>query len=124
MQDKDNKGIFEKKFFGGNINSIKSNRKCNNKLSKQVHWKTITKFFRNMAFGSDHQMRKHSFLVILSCGLAGILIDLDHLIIEETQMVRPLHLPIWITICTVCLCYYAYIHRRIHKPSLNGGYKK
>ena len=91
------------------------NRKRNNGFSKQVHWQTTRRFLRNLSFGPCDSMRKYTLFVLLLFGLAGVLIDLDHFIVEETQMVRPLHLPIWITLWVVCICYYAYINRRFHK---------
>ncbi|MCJ7697336.1 MAG: hypothetical protein MUO73_03290 [Thermoplasmata archaeon] len=59
-------------------------------------------------------MRKYSLLVLLFFGLAGVLIDLDHLIIQQPQMVRPFHLPIWVGLCIVAVGYFAYCHRRVH----------
>lgn len=94
------------------------NRKWNNGFSKQVYRETAGRFLRNLAFGPDNQMRKYTFFILLFFGLAGVLIDLDHLIIEETQMVRPLHLPIWIGVWIMCIGYYAYIHRRFHKSCM------
>jgi len=84
----------------------------------------IRRFLRNLAYGPDNQIRKYTLLVLLICGLAGILIDLDHLLIDETQMVRPLHLPIWIGMCFVCIGYYAYINRRFHKLGITKGEEK
>jgi len=91
------------------------NRKQDNGFFKQIHWETTRRFLRNLAFGGDNKMRKYTFLVLCCFGLAGVLIDLDHLLIIETQMVRPLHLPIWVALWVVCICYYAYINRRFHK---------
>lgn len=83
-------------------------------ISKQIHRKTITEFFRRLAVGPYRTFGKYTLFVLLCGGLAGVLIDLDHLIIKQTQMVRPLHLPIWIGLCLGCGCYYAYCHRRVH----------
>jgi len=64
--------------------------------------------------GIKNTMRKYSLLVLLFFGLAGVLIDRDHLIIQQTQMARPFHLPIWVGLCIVAVGYYAYYHRRVH----------
>jgi hypothetical protein len=54
-------------------------------------------------------------------GLAGVLIDLDHLIIQQTQMARPLHLPYWFLVGIVSIGYYTHVHRRVHKCGLKGS---
>jgi hypothetical protein len=84
-----------------------------NRFFRKVHGKTAV-FFRVLFFGTNNKMRKYTFLVLLFFGLAGVLIDLDHFIIQQTQMVRPLHLPYWFGVWIVGICYYAYIHRRVH----------
>ena len=72
-------------------------------------------FLEPLFFGPDSSMRKYSLLALLFFGLAGVLIDLDHLIIQQTQMVRPLHLPYWCLVWIVSIGYYAYVHRRVHQ---------
>ena len=86
---------------------------------RQVHSKTIV-FLRTLFFGPNDKIRKYTFLVLLFFGLAGVLIDLDHFIIKQTQMVRPLHLPYFFGVWIVGICYYAYIHRRIHNFSVKA----
>lgn len=68
-----------------------------------------------VVFGGNSTSRKYTLLILLCFGLAGILIDLDHLIIAQTQMARPLHLPYFILIWIICIGYYAYSHRRVHQ---------
>ena len=96
------------------VNGMESDRYSGTRVSRQIHGSTARRFLRNLAFGGDHQMRKYTLFVLLCCGLAGVLIDLDHLLIEETQMVRPFHLPIWVGVCLGSIGYYAYLHRRVH----------
>jgi hypothetical protein len=71
-----------------------------------------------MVMGPDYQMRKYTLPIILILGLGGILIDLDHFIIAQTQMARPLHLPVFIIVWTVSISYYAYHHRRVHQSGI------
>lgn len=68
-----------------------------------------------VVFGGNSTSRKYTLLILLCFGLAGILIDLDHLIIAQTQMARPFHLPYFILIWIICIGYYAYSHRRVHQ---------
>lgn len=94
------------------------NTKRGSRFFKSFHWKAAGGFFRNLVYGDDSKIRKYTLFILLCCGLAGVLIDLDHLLIEETQMVRPLHLPIWVGMFFVCIGYYTYIHRRVHKSGV------
>jgi hypothetical protein len=84
------------------------------RVFRKIHWETTTRFFRHLATGPYRTFGKYTLLVLLCGGLAGVLIDLDHLVIWQTQMVRPFHLPIWIGLCIGAVGYYAYYHRRIH----------
>ena len=97
---------------------MEHNRKWDWGVSGKIYWQASRRFFGILAFGPNNKMRKYTLLVLLVCGLAGVLIDLDHLLITETQMVRPLHLPIWIALCFVCIGYYAYIHRWVYKSGI------
>jgi len=91
-----------------------ADKTVHNRFFIQVHGKTAVSL-RALFFGPNNKMRKYTLLVLLFFGLAGVLIDLDHFIIQQTQMVRPLHLPYWFGVWIVGICYYAYIHRRVHK---------
>ena len=81
---------------------------------KRVPQKTVTGFLRRLAVGPYHTFGKYTFYALLCFGLAGVLIDLDHLIIREMQMVRPFHLPYWTLVGVVCLGYHTYLRRRVH----------
>ena len=96
-------------------NGMEHAKRSRRQFFRSVSRETAARFFRNVAFGRDHTSRKYTLLVLLCFGLAGVLIDLDHFLIEETQMVRPLHLPYWFGIWVVSLGYYAYLHRRVHR---------
>ena len=85
----------------------------------KIYWKT-RRSISYLAFGGNNKVRKYTLLILLFYGLAGTIIDLDHLIIAQTEMARPLHLPYFIIIWTICICYYAYIHRRVHKSSIKN----
>ena len=98
-------------------NDFRSNETVRHRFLKQVHRKTAV-FPRAVFFGPDSSLRNYSLLVLLFFGLAGVLIDLDHLIIQQTQMVRPLHLPYWFLVWFVSIGYYTYVHRRVHKCGL------
>lgn len=71
--------------------------------------------------GPNYKMRKYSLLVFGSCGLVSILIDLDHLIIEDFNMVRPLHIPIFVCMWLISLCYLSYIYGRVHTNSVGDN---
>ena len=94
-------------------NDFRPDETVRHRFFRAIHRKTAV-FLRAVLFGPDNPMRKYSLLVLVFFGLAGVLIDLDHLIIIQTQMVRPLHPPIWIGLCVGTVCYYAYLHRRVH----------
>jgi len=84
------------------------------RVFRKVHWETTVRFFRRLAVGPYRTFGKYTLFVLFCGGLAGVLIDLDHLVIQQTQMVRPFHLPIWIGLCIGAVGYYAYLHRRVH----------
>ena len=84
-------------------------------VSLQIHWQTANRFLRYLAVGHYRAFGSSTLLVLFFGGLAGVLLDLDHLVIRQTQMVRPLHLPIWIGLCVGAVCYYAYLRRRVHR---------
>jgi len=71
-------------------------------------------FLRCVLLGANYQKRKYSLLVLLILGLAGVLIDLDHLVVQQMQMVRPLHLQVFVSIWAGYICYGAYTYRRVH----------
>jgi hypothetical protein len=73
-----------------------------------------------VVFGGNSTSRKYALLILLCFGLAGILIDLDHFIIAQTQMARPLHLPYFILIWVICIGYYAYSYRRVHQSRVDS----
>lgn len=84
-----------------------------------THYREILRTLsRQLIFGPDYKMRKYTLLIFLSFGLAGFLIDLDHFIIQQTNMVRPLHLQVFFLIWVISIGYYAYTNRRFHKHSI------
>jgi hypothetical protein len=66
-------------------NDFRPDETVRHRFLKQVHSKTAV-FLRTLFFGPDNKMRKYSLLVLLFFWLAGVLIDLDHLIIQQIQM--------------------------------------
>ena len=98
-------------------NDFRPDEAVRHRFLRKVHRKTAV-FLRAVFFGPDSTMRKYSLLALLFFGLAGVLIDLDHLIIQQTQMARPLHLPYWFLVWIVSIGYYTYAHRRVHKCGL------
>jgi len=74
-----------------------------------------------MVTGRNNPLRINPLLVLLIFGLAGVLLDLDHFIIQQLQMVRPLHLPYWFISGVFCIGYSAYLYRRVHKTGLKEG---
>ena len=91
----------------------------NQSIFTKIYWKT-RRSISYLVFGGNNKVRKYTLLILLFYGLAGTLIDLDHFIIAQTKMARPLHLPYFIIVWTICICYYAYIHRRVHKSSMKN----
>jgi hypothetical protein len=81
---------------------------------RKVHWTAIPGFLWKLAAGPHMAFGMYTLLALVCCGVANVLIDLDHLVIEQTQMVRPLHLQIWVCSGIVCCCYCAYLRRRVH----------
>lgn len=97
-------------------------KRDNKRISKQIFSRTsfFRRSFHTLVFGIDHPMRKYTLLILLCFGMAGVLIDLDHLIIKELQMARPLHLPYFVIVWIFGICYYAYIHRRFYNASVKN----
>jgi len=95
-------------------NGVGDRHRIHPRVFRKVHWETTARFFRRLAIGPYRTFGKYTLLVLLCGGLAGVLIDLDHLVIRQTQMVRPFHLPIWIGLCIGAVGYYAYCYRRVH----------
>lgn len=94
-------------------------------VSKSVHRNSaegddrfFKQFARQLFVGPYYKMRKYTLLVFCGFGLGSVCIDLDHFIIEQTGVLRPLHLPCFIFVWVVCICYYAYFYRRFHKNSI------
>ena len=106
-----NGSVEKKELTDGMDDSTRSH----SRVSQQVYWKAVTGFFRILAVGPYRSFGKYTLFIFICGGLAGVLLDLDHLIIIQTQMVRPLHLPIWIGLCACGIGYYAYLHRRVHQ---------
>jgi len=95
---------------------VGNNSECNTVVCKQVLGETFWKrFWKAFVFGTNNKVRIYPLPLLLFFGLAGVLIDLDHLVIEQVQRIRPFHLEYFIGIWVVGICYYAYCHRRIHK---------
>ena len=95
-------------------NNYRPDETIRHRFFRQVH-RHITVFLRAVFFGPDSSMRKYSLLVPLFFWLADVLIDRDHFIIQQTQMVKSLYLPYWFIVCIVSIGYYTYIHRRAYK---------
>ena len=76
------------------------------------------RFWDAMVLGENHKVRMHPLPLLLVFGLAGILIDLDHFVIQQVQRVRPFHLEYFFCFWIVGICYYAYCHRCIHKSGI------
>lgn len=95
-------------------NDFRPDETVRHRFSRQVHCKTAV-FLRTVFFGPDNSMRKYSLLALLFFGLAGVLVDQDHRIIQQTQMIRPLHLSYWCLVGVVSIGYYTYAHRWVHQ---------
>jgi len=78
-----------------------------------------TRIFKSIIFGPSSSTRKYTLLILLLFGLVGILCDLDHLIIEQTRMVRPLHIPYFVGFWIIGVCYLSFLYRRFHKSCVN-----
>ena len=89
------------------------------RVSSEVYRKTsyIRRWFA-LVVGTDNPLRVNPLFVLLVFGLAGILLDLDHLVIQQLQMVRPFHLPYWFGSWIVCVGVCTYYYRRVHKISI------
>lgn len=75
-------------------------------------------FVSTLFFGVHYSMRKYSFFVLCSYGLAGSFIDVDHFFIAQTNMVRPAHLPFLVLVWVVSIGYYTYLDRRVYSPGM------
>lgn len=75
---------------------------------------------RQIFICGSSSLRKCSLFIFCVFGLFSVLIDLDHLIIQETNMVRAFHLPMLIIIWISSISYYAYTNRWFHKHSIGG----
>ena len=84
-------------------------------------YRTTHQVFRKLVFGPDDKIRKYTLLILLCFGLVSVCIDLDHFIIYQTNMVRPLHLPVLILVWCLCIGYGAYLSRRFHYVSVGDG---
>ena len=102
----------------GGIQGDRMDNGSDKKLCRQVLGSSIRAWWSAFVFGKNHKVRVHPLPVLLVYGLAGVLIDLDHLIIQQTQRLRPLHLEYWFIMGVVCICYNAYIYRRVHKTRM------
>jgi len=106
--------------FGGAMNA-RNNTTVHNGLSEQV---LVTSFWGRwwdtLVMGTYGEMRKYSLLVLTLYGLAGSLVDLDHLFIQQTQRIRPIHLEYWFIVGIVCIGYNAYIYRCVHKSRMRN----
>ena len=91
------------------------NNQFHQRFSQQIHKQTTSGLLRKLATKLYTPMRGHTLFLILCFGFAGILIDLDHPINEQTQMARPLHLPYWTLVWVAGIGYYASLRRRVHK---------
>lgn len=108
------------------VNNVRTHRIQTTIFSTELYRKThrgdkkFSKFrtFWNILIGTYNPMRINTLLILFIFGVGGVLVDLDHFIVTETQMYRPLHLPYWITIGVICICYCAYAYRRIYKSGL------
>jgi len=101
--------------------SISINRRLgeNDRMAKQVLWRTRI-VLHGLLFGTHHKVRKYTLLILLCFGLAGVLIDLDHLVSPIFKSSRPLHIPYLIAVWIVCIGYCAHVYRRIHKTSIGN----
>jgi len=76
------------------------------------------RYFRCAVFGESDKVRIRPLPLLLGFGLGGVLIDLDHLISQALQRLRPLHLEYFICVWVLGICYYAYTYRRVHGVSV------
>ena len=91
------------------------------RVFNEIYSKTPWRRFWGMVVGADNPLRINPLFVLLVLGLAGVLLDLDHFIIQQLQMVRPLHLPYWFISGVLCIGYSTYLYRRVHKTGLKEG---
>ena len=92
------------------------------RVPSEIHRKTscFRRWFA-LVVGTDNPLRVNPLFVLLVFGLAGILLDLDHLVIQQLQMVRPFHLPYWFGSWIFCVGVCTYYYRRVHNISIGGG---
>ena len=98
----------------------------NSTISRSVHSTSFwRRWWNTLVFGADYKGRKYTLLVLLFFGLCGsVFIDFDHFFIQQFQMVRPFHLPIWIISGIFCFSYYSYLYRRVYKSGIDDNYEK
>lgn len=104
------------------VNNDRDNTKRISKVSNEILSKTKFRFwglFFRLVIGSYNPLRINPLFILFIFGMGGVLIDLDHFIIKELQMLRPLHLPYWIICGVFCICYCTYIYRWVYKSSIN-----
>jgi hypothetical protein len=65
-----------------------------------------------------HNMLWTSFYIFGTCGLAGVLVDLDHL--QAFGCSRTAHIPLLVGSCLVLLCYCACLGRLLMGKILGG----
>jgi len=80
------------------------------KLYRKVHERT-TLLFRRASDRQNHKTYFDALCLFCIFGFFGILIDLDHLVSRTLQSSRPLHLPYFILVGGICVCYSAYVFR-------------
>ena len=105
------------------VNDDRINKNRISKVPVKIHRKTKIRFwglFYKLVIGEYNPLRINPLFILFIFGMGGILIDLDHFIIKELQMLRPLHLPYWIICGVFCICYCTYIYRRFYKSSINS----
>lgn len=83
----------------------------------KVFWRTHS-ILERISNYICYKVRVSSLLIFCILGFSSVLLDTDHFISEIFKMSRPLHLPIFIVMWIVCICYGAYMHRRFHKASV------
>jgi hypothetical protein len=91
-------------------------------IPSTVHRKSQS-FWSCLVLGCDYQSGKYSLLVLLSLGLVGVLIDVDHVVREELQMARPFHLQVFVFVWVCVFVVYAYYSRRFHNIMLKENYE-
>jgi len=88
-------------------------------LESTRSWKW--RWWNTFYFGVHNKVRINPLPILFVYGMAGVLIDLDHLVIQQIQRVRPFHVEYLIAMGIICFCYNTYAYRCVHKNSLNIG---